>query len=147
VAPGAVVVLGTGDVDWGETIDPSLAYAALDGSDTAYVDELDGYSFTRPAAEDCAAIAGPAVAAEVPPIALPDGGPPEAGGVAPAGVDTAPQEAAAQSPLPDDEVAWPVLAAGVALLVAGTGVAVVPGRRGVRPQPSPPCGPLPPGSA
>jgi hypothetical protein len=153
VAPGAVAVLSTGDVAWGETIDPLLRYAALDGSGAAYVDELDGYSFTRPAAEDCAAIAPPPADAEVPssgtpPVALPDGGPVEPGDVEPAAVDAAPQEAAAQSPLPGDGgVAWPVLAGAVALLAAGTGLAARSGRRGTRPPASPPCGPQPPGGA
>jgi hypothetical protein len=55
--PGQTVVLETGDVDWGETIDSRLEYVALDGSGTAYVDELEDYSFTRPTEEDCAAIA------------------------------------------------------------------------------------------
>ncbi|MGY1644330.1 hypothetical protein ACI782_24760 [Geodermatophilus sp. SYSU D00703] len=153
VAPGAVVVLSTGEVDWGETIDPLLRYAALDGSGTAFVDELDGYNFTRPAAEDCAAIAAPPAAAEVPspgtpPVALPDGGPLEPGGVEPAAVDAAPREAAAGSPLPgDDGVAWPALAAGFAVLAGAAGMAAVSGRRRARPQASPPCGPPPPGSA
>jgi hypothetical protein len=151
VAPGAVAVLSSGEVTWGETIDPLLRYAALDGSGITYVDELDGYSFTRPAAEDCAAIAPPSAAAELPftgtpPVALPDGGPIEPGEVEPAAVDAAPQEAAAQSSLPgDDGVAWPVLAGSVALLAAGAGLAALSGRRGTRPA-SPPCGP-PPGSA
>jgi hypothetical protein len=73
VQPGQVVVLGTGDVDWGETIDPGLEYTALDGSGTHYVDDLEGYSFTRPAAEDCAAIAPPTAAATVPSPAAPAG--------------------------------------------------------------------------
>ncbi|WP_448642109.1 hypothetical protein [Geodermatophilus sp. URMC 63] len=66
VQPGATVVLRTGDVDWGETIDSRLEYAALDGSGTVHVDELDGFSYTRPAEEDCAAIAAPSSAAEAP---------------------------------------------------------------------------------
>jgi hypothetical protein len=148
VAPGAVVVLSTGDVDWGETIDPLLEYAALDGSGTAYVDELDGYSFTRPAAEDCAAIAAPPAGADVSPAPMPVPGLPTPSGVAPAAVDTVPQEAAAESPIPgDDGVAWPVLAAGAALLAGAAGLAARSGRRGARPQASPPCGPPPPGSA
>ena len=57
--PAATVVLSTGDVDWGETIDSRLEYTALDGSGTAYVDDLENYSFTRPTEEDCAAIAPP----------------------------------------------------------------------------------------
>ncbi|SFT34403.1 hypothetical protein SAMN05660657_00255 [Geodermatophilus amargosae] len=87
--PGQTVVLRTGDVDWGETIDSRLEYAALDGSGTTYVDELDGFSFTRPAEEDCAAITAPPTAevpeiVEVPaaPVPSPSDAPP-AGGVAP----------------------------------------------------------------
>jgi hypothetical protein len=60
--PGETVVLETGDVDWGETIDGRLEYAALDGSGVTYVDELDDYSFTRPTEEDCAAITPPSAA-------------------------------------------------------------------------------------
>ncbi|WP_369255575.1 hypothetical protein [Geodermatophilus amargosae] len=92
--PGQTVVLRTGDVAWGETIDSRLEYAALDGSGTAYVDELDGFVFTRPAEEDCAAIAAPPTAtpptAGVPGIvevpAAPETSPsdaPPGGGVAP----------------------------------------------------------------
>src|SRR3712207_6738502 len=57
--PGQVAALRTGDVAWGETVDSRLEYTALDGSGTAYVDELEGFVFTRPAAEDCAAITPP----------------------------------------------------------------------------------------
>jgi hypothetical protein len=57
--PGQTVVLRTGDVAWGETIDGRLEYAAADGSGTAYTDELVEYSFTRPTREDCAAVAQP----------------------------------------------------------------------------------------
>jgi hypothetical protein len=85
VQPGATVVLRTGDVDWGETIDSRLEYAALDGSDTAYVDELDGFSYTRPAEEDFAAIAAPPSAAQVPPSgAVPASEPAPAPDAAPA---------------------------------------------------------------
>ncbi|RFU22357.1 hypothetical protein [Geodermatophilus marinus] len=70
LTPGAVVVLATGPVAWGETIDPFLEYTALDGSGTAYVDELEGFSFTRPAEEDCAAISPPSAAAGVPGAAV-----------------------------------------------------------------------------
>ena len=57
--PGETVVLRTGDVAWGETIDGRLEFAAQDGSGVTYVDELEEYSFTRPTEEDCAAIAEP----------------------------------------------------------------------------------------
>ncbi|MGY1740324.1 MULTISPECIES: hypothetical protein [unclassified Blastococcus] len=67
VAPGQVVELTTGDVDWGERIDSRLLFTALDGSGVTYVDELVGFEFTRPAEEDCAAIAPPTADATVPP--------------------------------------------------------------------------------
>ena len=59
LAPGETVVLRTGDVAWGETIDGRLEFAAADGSGTVFVDELDEYSFTRPTREDCDAVAQP----------------------------------------------------------------------------------------
>jgi hypothetical protein len=75
VGAGETVVLRTGGVAWGETIDGRLEFTALDGSGTSFVDELDGYTFTRPAEEDCAAIAAPTAAATVPPVEpQPDGG-------------------------------------------------------------------------
>jgi hypothetical protein len=57
--PGETVVLRSGDVAHGETIDGRLEYAARDGSGIAYTDELDEYSFTRPTQEDCDAVAAP----------------------------------------------------------------------------------------
>ncbi len=88
--PGQTVELRTGDVGWGERIDSRLEFTALDGTGVAYVDELVGFEFTRPAEEDCAAIAPPTAEATVPPIAggtdVPGGGtddlPPD-GGVVP----------------------------------------------------------------
>ncbi|MGY1822049.1 hypothetical protein [Geodermatophilus sp. SYSU D00079] len=162
VRPGEVVVLGTGDVDWGETIDPGLEYTALDGSGTHYVDDLDGYSFTRPAAEDCAAIAPPTAAAAVPSPAAPAGaaipgtelpeveaapvpGVPVPDDAGPAdALDVLPAAAAEPTalPRPDDGVALPVVVAGIVLLGAGAGLAAVTGRRARR---SP--GPTSPGSA
>jgi hypothetical protein len=131
VAPGAVVVLSTGPVEWGETIDPFLRYLALDGSGAGWVDELPGYSFTRPAAEDCAAIAPPTGAAVVPApgelVPLPVPGLPDPSAV-PAGsgaVVVSAQEAAAVT----GGAPWPLLAAGGALVVTGTGLAVVAGAR------------------
>ena len=82
VPAGATVVLRTGDVAWGETIDGRLEYAALDGSGTSFVDELEGYTFTRPAEEDCAAIAATAAAT------VPNVEPGRDGGVAVAGDTT-----------------------------------------------------------
>jgi hypothetical protein len=66
IAPGTTVTLRTGDVDWGETIDGRLEYAARDGSGATFVDELDTYSFTRPTREDCAAVLGPEEPADEP---------------------------------------------------------------------------------
>jgi hypothetical protein len=57
--PGQSVVLHSGDVDYGETIDGRLEFTALDGSGADYVDELEEYSFTRPTKQDCDAIADP----------------------------------------------------------------------------------------
>ena len=51
--PGEAVELRTGDVAPGETIDARLEYAAQDGSGTAYVDELDDWTLTRPTTEEC----------------------------------------------------------------------------------------------
>ncbi len=59
VVPGTTVVLRTGDVDWGETIDGRLEFEARDGSGTTFVDELDVFSFTRPTSRDCAAVDDP----------------------------------------------------------------------------------------
>jgi len=59
VAPGTTVTLRSGDVAWGETIDGRLEFTARDGSGVTFVDELENYSFTRPTAEDCAAVTGP----------------------------------------------------------------------------------------
>jgi hypothetical protein len=112
--PGQVAVLRTGDVAWGETVDSRLEYTALDGSGTAYVDELEGFVFTRPAEEDCAAIAPPTGAAEVPPVgavppataspepASPQQPAPQADAVPPA--DAAPAPEVAPQPVPDPPV-------------------------------------------
>ena len=102
--PGQTVVLRTGDVAWGETIDGRLEYAAADGSGTAYTDELEVYTFTRPTREDCAAVAEPTDPEPVPPAeaapaatasGLPGGG---------AGAGTAvPSGAASSTPVPTAE--------------------------------------------
>jgi hypothetical protein len=57
--PGQTVVLRTGDVAYGETIDGRLEFAAQDGTGVTYADELEEYSFTRPTKADCDAIAAP----------------------------------------------------------------------------------------
>lgn len=54
MSPGATVVLRTGEVEPGETIDGRLEYTAQDGSGDAFVDELDGFTLTRPTVEECA---------------------------------------------------------------------------------------------
>ncbi|WP_457012957.1 hypothetical protein [Geodermatophilus sp. SYSU D01186] len=131
VQPGQVVVLGTGDVDWGETIDPGLEYAALDGSGTHYVDDLEGYSFTRPAAEDCAAIAPPTAAATVPAPAVDAGSPalpgtelPDAG-TAPGPGGAAPDEPGPADPGPADALdVLPAVTASAREVVAGEEVTV-----------------------
>ncbi|SNS63742.1 hypothetical protein SAMN06893096_10610 [Geodermatophilus pulveris] len=131
VAPGTVVVLRTGPVDWGETVDPYLEYTPLDGSGPAYVDGLAGFDFTRPSSGECAALAGPVVPA----------GPPREG--AAAGSPAAVTVAAQQGPAGEDGGSrWPLLAAGGAVLAAGAGVAVVSGGRrpGGRPRSTPPFG-------
>jgi hypothetical protein len=67
LAAGQTVVLESGDVAWGETIDGRLEYTAQDGSGATFVDELENYSFTRPTQEDCAAITAPASSAPTDP--------------------------------------------------------------------------------
>ncbi|MGK5110478.1 MULTISPECIES: hypothetical protein [unclassified Geodermatophilus] len=149
VQPGEVVVLRTGDVDWGETIDPDLRYTSIDGTD-AYADELQGYSFTRPAAEDCAAITPPTGAAQVPPIGTPPvlAAPVDevepVPGRAGAGVESpvVPAAAATDLPVPDGGTSWPLLVTGSALLATSIGLARAAGRRRAQPP-----GPVPPGSA
>jgi hypothetical protein len=157
VPAGATVELRTGDVDWAETIDGRLEYTALDGSGTSFVDELAGYTFTRPAEEDCAAIAAPAAVATVPPVqagtdvgttapdAAPDGVRPD--GTRPGGTDVAPAPAAgrviapgAATPVDLIETAAapagltastplaPLVVAAVALVAAVAGMVGVLGR-------------------
>jgi hypothetical protein len=94
LVPGETVVLRTGDVDWGETIDSRLEFQALDGSGVTYVDELEVFTFTRPAEADCAAIRGTSPGAAAPERGGPDdssagepgpaGPTPESGGLPPA---------------------------------------------------------------
>lgn len=88
LAPGQTVVLRTGDVAWGETIDGRLEFTAEDGSGSVFADELEEYSFTRPTREDCEAVAQPtnphpappSSSAPAPPTEAPDGRPvPDAG--------------------------------------------------------------------
>ncbi len=70
------MVLRSGDVAWGETIDGRLEFTAADGSGTAYTDELEEYSFTRPTSGDCAAVARPTDPDPAPPTTgTPSGSP------------------------------------------------------------------------
>ncbi|MCF6746708.1 hypothetical protein E9529_21050, partial [Blastococcus sp. KM273128] len=57
--PYGSVVLRTGDVAPGETIDPGLEFTARDGSGVTFVDELADYTLTRPTVEDCEAAMSP----------------------------------------------------------------------------------------
>ena len=58
--PGETVLLQTGPIDWGETVDPRLEYTPRDATGTAFVDDLPDWTMTRPSQADCAAIAQPA---------------------------------------------------------------------------------------
>jgi hypothetical protein len=139
VAPGVVVVLRTGPVQWGETIDPFLRYAALDGSAAGYVDELPGYRFTRPAAEDCAAIAPPTGVAALPAgtVPMPVSALPDLTVAVPAG---APGVAVSAQEVAGRGVHWSLPAAAGALVAAGLAVVTV-GRR-PRSQPQEPAASL-----
>ncbi|SOC47693.1 hypothetical protein SAMN05660748_0966 [Blastococcus aggregatus] len=64
--PGETVVLRTGDVAPGETIDGRLEFTAQDGSGFGYVDELDDYTFTRPTTEDCDKATAPPSSPSIP---------------------------------------------------------------------------------
>jgi hypothetical protein len=133
VAPGATVVLRSDDVDWGETIDGRLEYAAGDGSGVTFVDELDNYSFTRPTQEDCDAANDPTQPHPSPP--------PSAGPAAEAPSSTPPPTPAPGSTEPQDTQAAAVppgpgtsgqasaeqVAPGDILTIRGTGF--LPGER------------------
>jgi hypothetical protein len=127
--PGQTVELHSRDVAYGETIDSRLDYTALDGSGAHYVDELIGWTFTRPSAADCAAVAAPA-AGVVPPAqagrATAQDVPPQTG-VAPQGDPVRVFPAAQRSavaPAPGSP-APPVVAALALLGVTGGLVSVV----------------------
>ena len=81
VQPGATLRLHGADVAYGETVDSRLEYAALDGSGTSYVDELDDWTMTRPSKADCDAVAAPS----------------SAGAAASSSADAAPSSTAASS--------------------------------------------------
>jgi hypothetical protein len=127
LAPGETVLLHTGDVDHGETIDSRLVFTARDGSGTTFTDELADYSFTRPAQEDCAAIAPSLAGVTDAPATVPAA----SGDRAPQDVDLEVRPAASSQPVapvnrPPD---WALIAAGVALLGAAGGFVVVAGSR------------------
>lgn len=103
VQPGATAVLSTGPIDWGETVDPRLEYTPLDDSGTAFVDELDDWTMTRPSQQDCAAAAAPAA---TPSTAAPTA-PPSTATPSPA-----PQPAPAPAPQPTPAPGQPTRAPG-----------------------------------
>ena len=98
LAPGQQAELVSADVDWGQTVDVSLAVADPDGTPA---DPVEFGTYTRPSAEDCAAItpalqalptAAPAVAMGTTAPSAPGpaeaAGEPAVGPVAPGGVVT-----------------------------------------------------------
>lgn len=137
VAPGTVVVLRTGPVEWGETIDPFLRYLPLDGSAPGYVDELPDHSFTRPAAEDCAAIAPPTGAMALPApggtlpadsVPMPVPALPDLTIAVPAGAPAVAVSAEQVAAVAESGMHWSLPAVGGALVAAGL-AAVAAGRR------------------
>jgi hypothetical protein len=132
--PGETVELHTGDVAWGETIDSRLVFTARDGSGVTFSDELEPYSFTRPAEKDCAAIAPSLAGTTASPATVPA----SSGGSAPQRLDLQVEVAAASQPVapvnrPPD---WALIAAGVSLLGAGGGLVLVARSRNRRHTPS-----------
>jgi hypothetical protein len=117
--PGQTVELHSRDVAYGETIDSRLEYTALDGSGASYVDELTGWTFTRPSAADCAAVSAPA-AGTVPSTERGEAADPDArpqSGVVPRGGSVRVFPAAQRSavaPAPDSR--GPLVVAALALL-------------------------------
>ena len=131
VPPGQTVELRTGDVGWGEMIDSRLVFTALDGSGVTYVDELPGFDFTRPAEEDCAAIAPPTAEATVPPMAEAPAGsgtddlPADGGPVSVPASDAGPAAAvAASSGATSNVAAGDVVTVTASGFAAGEGVTV-----------------------
>jgi hypothetical protein len=98
LAPGTTVVLRSGDVDWGETIDGRLEFTARDGSGVTFVDELENYSFTRPTEEDCAAVNDPTQPHPSPPSSAPN-----SAGQAPVPQDDDPSAPAGRTPAGEPE--------------------------------------------
>jgi hypothetical protein len=129
VDPGATVVLRSDDVDWGETIDGRLEYAARDGSGVIFVDELDNYSFTRPTQEDCDAANDPTQPHPSPPASA--GPAAEAPSATPSLAPTEPQDTEAavgpRGPGTSGQASAERVAPGGTLTVEGTGF--LPGER------------------
>jgi hypothetical protein len=136
--PGETVTLRSGDVGHGETIDGRLEYAARDGSGTAFADELEEYSFTRPTREDCDAVAAPTTPEPEPPTTspaptgTPDAGQtPTPGTAAPAPEPTeGPSSSGSAAPTPVDSSGEPPtrqVSAGETLTVQAGGF--LPGER------------------
>jgi hypothetical protein len=129
LAAGATATLRSDDVGWGETIDGRLEYTARDGSGTTFVDELDNYSFTRPTAEDCAAVAAPtdpepSPSASPAPAAETPGGLAQSAGAS--GTDGPPQDSvdsgpAAVPPVSSGSASADQVAPGGTVTVHGTG--------------------------
>lgn len=115
--PGETVVLRSADVAWGETIDGRLEFTAGDGTGTAYIDELEEYSFTRPTREDCAAIAQPTTPDPAPPTSAAPSGTAtpssDPGSAAPTTGSASPTPAPTAAPRPSDP-AVPAPAEGAA---------------------------------
>jgi hypothetical protein len=127
LAPGETVLLHTGDVDWGETIDSRLVFTARDGSGATFSDELADYSFTRPAQEDCAAIAPSLSAVTDAPATVPA----SSGDRTPQDGDVQVAPAASAQPVapvnrPPD---WALIAAGVSLAGVAAGLVLAAARR------------------
>jgi len=115
--PGETVVLRSADLAWGETIDGRLEFTAGDGTGTAYIDELEEYSFTRPTREDCAAIAQPTTPDPAPPTSAAPSGTAtpssDPGSAAPTTGSASPTPAPTAAPRPSDP-AVPAPAEGAA---------------------------------
>jgi len=63
VGPEEQVELGSADVDWGVTVDVSVTVSDLDGTAE---EPLELGTYTRPSAEDCAAVTAPPTSAPAP---------------------------------------------------------------------------------
>jgi hypothetical protein len=122
--PGQRVVLRSGDVAPGETIDSRLEYTALDASGTSFVDELTDWTFTRPTAADCVAA-----------TAAPSTGPATSGAAAGIGAQdppaSPPSTAAFETPAHSGNAGevWSLLTAAVALVITVGGLVSVAGRQ------------------